>query len=143
MGKTTKKAVWILNGLILAVSILLLAGVKLIFPACGLHEDGSYGSCHWAEQAVMAAAMIMTAQALVLMIFRTGASRRGVYVGLACSGIVTALIPNVFIPLCMMPSMRCIASMRPCVMAGGILVCVLSLCGLAASRDTFYKEYDK
>ena len=133
-GQTSGTVGMILRFAVLAVSVFLAIGIKMIFPACPVHEDGAFGSCHWAEQAVLAAAIMMTAQAVILVIARSRSAQRAVSAGIAACGIVTMFIPNVLIPLCMMPSMRCLASMRPWVLVCGIVTVVLSLVNLFLNR---------
>ena len=45
---------------LLLLSLALCLGVKLVFHACGMKEDGSYMNCHWAEQAVFAVSAGLT-----------------------------------------------------------------------------------
>lgn len=129
------KAGMILNMILLLVSILLMIGVKWIFGACGMHDDGAYGSCHWAEQAVFGMGIVLTVQSLVLLISKNKAVQRAGGIGICAAGIVTALIPNGLIPLCVMPSMRCLSAMRPCVLVCAVVIAVLGVCILLVNRE--------
>ena len=48
-------------GIVMTVlSLLLTIGSKTIFSACGPKEDGSWMTCHWAEQAVFGMGIVLT-----------------------------------------------------------------------------------
>ena len=106
--------------LLLVLNIALCAGVKLLFHACGAKDDGSFMSCHWAEQAVFAVSVGLAA-AGVLRLFLNRQAKAGAALVMSLVSVVTALIPGIFIRLCMMNDMRCHAVMRPAV----VIVCVL------------------
>lgn len=120
----------ILELVMLVVSIVLIIGAETFFRACGIHDDGNYGSCHWAQQAVLAAGMILMLQFLILLIVQERKANAAVSLCAACTSVVTALIPNVFISLCMMPSMRCNAVMRPWVIGLCAVLAVLGIVNL-------------
>ena len=88
MEHTGNKQNRILPILILAVSVFLTAGVKVIFSACGMHDDGTYGSCHWAEQAVMAAGIIVAFQALMLVAGKAAAVQKALSFTVLVSAVV-------------------------------------------------------
>lgn len=117
----------ILGAAAAAVSLFLTIGVKTIFHACGAHEGGAFGSCHYAEQAVFAAGIAMTVQCIILLAAKSRSSQAPLSAAICALAIVTAIIPNAFIPLCMMPSMRCLAIMRPAVICCSAAVAVISL----------------
>ena len=119
---------------VLLVSICLTVGVKTLFHACGIHEDGQYGPCRWAEQAVMAAGIMLSLQSLVLVLFRSPASKKAVSVCIGICAVITALIPNVFIKLCAMPSMNCLSSMQPFTVICCVVIVILCLIHLLISR---------
>lgn len=110
----------ITDSLLLLFSLALCIGVKCLFHACGAKDDGSFMSCHWAEQAVFALSLGMTAGS-VLRLFLNRQAKAGAALMLSVTAVMTALLPGVFIRLCMMQEMRCHAVMRPAV----IIVCVL------------------
>ena len=103
-------------GIILTVlSLLLTVGVKLIFPACGPKEDGTWMACHWAEQAVFGMGIALTTISVVVLI--TGGSRvsAGAAIALISAAAVTVITPGILINLCMMQNMRCHTVMSPAV----------------------------
>lgn len=106
--------------LLLVGSIVLCAGIKLAFHACAPKDDGSWMACHWAEQAVFASAIGMCITA-VLRLFLGARERAGAALAMSVTAVMTALLPGIFIHLCMMDTMRCHAVMRPAV----IILCAL------------------
>lgn len=119
----------ILGIVILAICLVITLGVEFMFHSCGAHDDGSYMACHWAQKAVMAAGIILAIQAAALVITKERKLQAIISSCIACGAIVTALIPNIIINLCMMPTMHCNAVMRPwtivcCVVL--FIVCVIN-----------------
>ena len=117
---------------VLVIALLSAAGVKTVFGAC-VHEDGSFGACHWAAQAVFAMNLLLAAQSLCALLFaiRNPASARGLFLAMTLTAAAAALIPGPVISLCMMASMRCRALMRPAVSILAALSAAVSLAGFA------------
>ncbi len=120
----------ILGIAILVICLVIIFGVEFIFHSCGAHDDGSYMACHWAQKAVMTAGIILAIQAAALVFTKERKLQTVMSSCIACGAIVTALIPNVIINLCMMPTMHCNAVMRPwtiicCVVL--FIVCIINV----------------
>ncbi|HCJ42381.1 DUF4418 family protein [uncultured Ruminococcus sp.] len=132
-----RKAIeWILGVLLLGCSLCLSVGVKLVFHACGPKDDGSFMTCHWAEQAVLVIGGAMTVISLLVLFVTNGGMRRGLALALAPLGIGAALIPNTMIKLCMMNDMHCHAVMKPAVIIFGITAAVLgAVYALVGKKD--------
>ena len=112
---------------LLVFSAALCLGVKLVFHACGMKEDGSWMNCHWAEQAVFAISIGLTVTAgLRLLLSRQ--VKAGAALAMSVVSVMTALLPGVFVRLCMMDTMRCHAVMRPAVI---ILCALIAVTGIA------------
>ena len=107
---------------LLLLSAALCLGSKLLFHACGPKEDGSWMSCHWAEQTVFLMSIGLTVVSAVRLCLSRPA-KAGAALAMSVMSVATALIPGIAIRLCMMDTMRCHAVMRPA---------VLILCGLIA-----------
>ena len=74
----------LITGFVMAgLSILLFVGVGTFFAPCGVHEDGSFGACHWAGQAVMAAGIVLLAMSIIHIIAKTGKSKAYVSICIA------------------------------------------------------------
>ena len=117
----------------LILSISLCLGSKLVFHACGAKDDGSFMSCHWAEQAVFAVSAGMTVTA-VLRLFLDRQAKAGAALAMSISAAVTALIPGFVIRLCMMDTMHCHAVMRPAVVILSVLLAVTGIVDFVRSR---------
>ena len=111
-----------ITGMILTIlSLVLTIGVKTFFSACGPKEDGSFMTCHWAEQAVLAMGIALTAMSVILLIMGSSKAGFGAALSILAAAGMTVLIPGVMIDLCMMPQMHCHVAMRPAV----IVLCAL------------------
>ena len=120
--------------LLLILSIVLTVGVKTFLRPCGMHDDGTYGSCHHAGQVILILGIIMVVQSLLLLFIKN--RRAGLVISLTVLpvSIVTALIPGRIIRLCMMASMRCNAVMKPAVTILGVLIALLALVNALLQR---------
>ena len=118
---------------LLVFSAALCLGVKLVFHACGMKEDGSWMNCHWAEQAVFAISIGLTVTAgLRLLLSRQ--AKAGAALAMSVVSVMTALLPGVFVRLCMMDTMRCHAVMRPAVIILCALIAVTGIAGAVTGR---------
>lgn len=117
----------ILNAAAILLSIFLAAGVKLVFHACGPKEDGSWMHCHTAENTVSICAVGMTLLLFSVLLLR---NRKGAFVLSLLSAavaVVTALLPNTIIHMCMMTNMRCHAVMKPTVIILSVMIALISV----------------
>ena len=112
------------------VSIFLMLGIKLIFPACGMHDDGTYSSCHTASQVIWWMALAMAVIWILFTIINNRIISTVISGVSILAGIFCALIPGTIVNLCMMPTMRCQSTMKPFVIACGAVVAVLSIINL-------------
>ena len=119
------------------LSLLLTVGVKTFFSACGAKDDGSFMTCHWAEQAVFAAGIALTLMSVIVLIAGSDNAGFGAAVSILALAGVTAIIPGVLIDLCMMPQMHCHVVMRPAV----TVVCALII--VTAAVHAFMQAHKK
>lgn len=112
----------IANTALLLLCAAFCAGIKLVFHACPKKPDGTFMSCHWAEQSVFAFSLALTAMAVLLLIVRNKKTKTGIALAMIPAAAVTALIPNVMIKLCMMENMRCHSTMRPAVIVFSVVI---------------------
>ncbi|MBQ4465150.1 MAG: DUF4418 family protein [Oscillospiraceae bacterium] len=127
------KKLTVTDVILLVLSTALCLGVKLVFHACGPKEDGSWMTCHWAEQAVFAVSIGMMAIAVVRL-FLERREKAGAALAMSLMGVMTALIPNVMIRLCMMSEMRCHAVMHPAVVILSVLTAIAGAADFVLSR---------
>ena len=130
------KKIRVTDILLPVLSLVLCLGVKLVFPACGPKEDGTWMACHWAEQAVFAVSLALAAMA-VLRFFVHSGMKKGISLAMIPAAAVAAVIPGCLINLCIMDTMDCHAKMRPAV----IVCCVLII--LAAGADLLLRRKEE
>ncbi len=105
---------------LLLLSILIAAGSVSFLGPC-VHEDGTFGSCHWAGQAMLGIGLLLCLQSLAALLFRDGRIRVGLFLSCLMTAILGLVTPGTLIDLCRMSTMRCRSLMRPA---------MLILCGL-------------
>ena len=111
------------GGIIVCLSLLLAVGSATFFGPC-VHEDGSFGSCHWAGRMITAEAVLLAVLGLLMILF----SGREVQTGLSAAAVLLALMtfltPEKLIGLCMMSTMRCQMLLKPAcrILSSGILI---------------------
>lgn len=105
--------------------VILVVGLLTFARACGVHDDGSMGSCHWAARAVLGASVVGLLLSLVRIFERDEGERRGLSLSVALLGALVAVIPGCLIDLCAVPTMRCHTVMRPFVMGLGVVIAVV------------------
>ena len=118
----------------LLLSAVTAAGSVSFLGPC-VHEDGSFGSCHWAGQAMLGIGLLLAALSLTALLVKDGSLRAGILFAAAAAAVLGIFIPGTLISLCGMATMRCRAVMRPAMMllcALTALSCLLS--GIAAYR---------
>ena len=97
-----------LVALLLALAIAI--GSQTFMGAC-VHDDGSFGACHWASRALLGVGGLLAALALSAMCVPS--ARLGLYIAMALTCILGILTPGTLIALCQMATMRCRALMQP------------------------------
>ncbi len=95
---------------ILILSLIIIIGSQTFLSPC-VHEDGSFGPCHWAGQTLLGlgcVTFILTALALCLK-----CARLGIYLSTLPVCVLGILTPGTLIDLCRMSTMRCRMVMQP------------------------------
>ena len=105
-----KHSVWPV--VIVVLAVIGAIGSMTFFGPC-VHEDGSFGACHWAGQAVTGIAALLLVISLVRLLFPDAGVRMGLSAAMIPTAVLGALMPGVLIGLCMMDNMRCHSVMRP------------------------------
>lgn len=117
--------------IVLVLSILIAVGSQSFLGAC-VHEDGSFGACHWAARAVL---VLGAAQAVVaLMALIMPGARQGLYLAMLPVSVAGLLTPGTLIDICKMNTMRCRMVMRPAMLVLFALTLVAALAGCMAVR---------
>lgn len=120
-----------------AIIILVLALVVAIGSASFLgpcvHEDGSFGACHWAGRALTGVGGLTAVLALLALALPK--ERRGIYLAILPTSALGLMIPGTLINLCKMDMMRCRMVMRPAMLILCAAALALSLVGWLICRE--------
>ena len=118
--------------IILVLALLSAIGVQTFLRPC-VHDDGSFGTCHWAGQVLFGLSLVIAAESLTALLRKDFALRRGLYLAMAFTAVLGLLIPGTLIKLCSMADMRCRMIMRPAVMILYFLILVSAAAGMLLS----------
>lgn len=120
--------------IITALAIAAAVGIRTFISPC-IHEDGAFGSCHFAGQAVFGLSLLMTAEGVLAAVWNNAGVRRGIFLSVLLAGILGILIPGTLIGLCSMAAMRCRAVMRPAVTILFSLMCAAAAGGIISTGE--------
>ena len=112
---------------ILILSLVIAIGSITFLSPC-VHEDGSFGSCHWAGQALLGLGCVLGALATLALFVKR--ARLGVYLSALPVCALGILTPGTLIGLCRMSAMRCRMVMQPAMI---LLFSAALLCALAGA----------
>ena len=96
--------------ILLVISLVIAIGSQSFLSPC-VHEDGSFGVCHWAGQALLGLGCVLGVLAVLSLLSRS--TRFGVYLSALPLCVLGILIPGTLIGLCHMSTMRCRMVMQP------------------------------
>ena len=115
--------------LIFVLALAVAVGSQTFLSPC-VHEDGSFGSCHWAGQALLGVGLLLAALALLSWV------RTDVYLAILPAALLGCLTPGTLIPLCKMSAMRCRSVMQPAMILLCAVIALLALIGYAVNRKS-------
>lgn len=118
----------------LVLAVLAAAGVKSFAGPC-VHEDGSFGPCHWAGQALFGLSIVIAAESVIVLWRKDAGLRRGLYLAMMLTAMLGILMPGTLISLCVMESMRCRMIMRPAMLVLYALMFVSATTGALLSKE--------
>jgi len=96
--------------ILLALSLVIAIGSRTFLSPC-VHDDGSFGPCHWAGQNLLGLGCALGALAILALMMPR--AQLGVYVSALPVCILGILTPGTLIDLCRMSAMRCRMVMQP------------------------------
>ena len=140
--KERNKSTFVIGFVILAAAAVAAAGSRSFLGAC-VHEDGSFGSCHWAAQAVFGTALLMAAQSASCLLQMDASARKGIFLSMVFTAILGILLPGPLIGLCGMATMSCRALMRPAMTVLFALMGILSAAGVFLERNGITKDRER
>ena len=118
--------------IILVLALIMAIGSQSFLGPC-VHEDGSYGACHWAGRMLLGVGGLLAVLALLALVLPK--ERRGLYLAMVPASLLGLLTPGTLIALCGMATMRCRMVMRPAMMILSGLALVFSLAGWLIERN--------
>ena len=120
--------------IVLILALFTAVGVRTFLGPC-VHDDGTFGACHWAGQALFGLSLVVAAEAAAAAVLGGAGVRRGLYIAVLLSAVLGLLIPGTLISLCGMATMRCRALMRPAMMILCALMGVSAAAGIILSGE--------
>ena len=123
----------------LVLSVVIAAGSISFLGPC-IHEDGSFGACHWAGQTLFGIGILLAAESLFVLLCVNSRTRQGIYGSMLLTAVLGCLIPGTLIDLCHMETMRCRALMQPAMIILCALTGMISLIGFFLERRKAGKQ---
>ena len=118
---------------LLVLSLVIVIGSQSFLSPC-VHEDGSFGPCHWAGQTLMGLGCVVGILAILSLCVQK--ARLGTYMSALPVCGLGILTPGTLIDLCHMSTMRCRMVMQPAMI---ILFSAALLCALVGAILTARK----
>ncbi len=113
--------------IMLTISLIIVIGSQTFLSPC-IHEDGTFGPCHWAGQTLLGLGLVTGALAALALCVQK--ARFGVFLSSLPICMLGILTPGTLIDLCHMSTMRCRMVMQPAMI---ILFAAALLCALAGA----------
>lgn len=119
-----------ISDLIFAIlNILFFLGITFVFHACAQKDDGSWMTCHYAQNIITLSSVIGMILSII-NIFVNVQIKLGIYISTFVIAIGTLFVPGKLIPLCMMSDMRCNSITKPSTIIFAIIIALFSLTNL-------------
>ena len=118
---------------LLVLSLVIVIGSQSFLSPC-MHEDGSFGPCHWAGQTLMGLGCVVGILAILSLCVQK--ARLGTYMSALPVCGLGILTPGTLIDLCHMSTMRCRMVMQPAMI---LLFSAALLCALTGAIFTARK----
>jgi hypothetical protein len=99
--------------LLVITNLVFLIGLRTFASACGMKEDGTWMTCHWAMQALSGMAAVLLADSVLNLILQDPKIKTGIMAAMIPAAILCIILPENLIGLCMMDTMHCHTVMRP------------------------------
>ena len=109
---------------VLTLSLVIGIGAMTFLSPC-IHEDGSFGPCHWAGRALLGLGYVLCVLAVLSLAVKR--ARPGVFFSEIPVCVLGILTPGKLIDLCHMSTMRCRMVMQPAMILlfSAALMCAL------------------
>lgn len=97
---------------ITAVNVLFFLGIRFIFHSCPAKADGSFMTCHYAQNVVLFSLCVLALISLV-NIFVNAQIKKGLLISCIILALASVLIPGHLVALCHSAQMRCHMITKP------------------------------
>ncbi len=125
MGK--HKSTDVIGIILLAVSGVMILGMKTFFKPCAKMENGSWRVCHWASQGVLGMGILLAVLALLLILMRSTDTKKGLALAIIPTALLNFLVPDHLMSLCAKETLRCHTSMLPAVRVLSLVIAGVAL----------------
>lgn len=129
--------------IIIVLGVVLAAGSRLWFSACGVQEDGSYMACHWAEVTVSFLGIVLAVQGVTALFIKERKAQGAVFAAAVPVALLSCFIPGTIISICAMSAMYCRSALRPATIAIGAVITVVALLGAIYGLKGTKKDEDE
>ncbi len=120
--------------ILLALSLIIAIGSQTFLSPC-VHEDGSFGACHWAGRALLGLGCGLGMISVISLCVNR--ARFGAYLSALPVCVLGVLTPGTLMDLCRMSTMRCRMVMQPAMI---ILFSISLICALTGAILTARKQ---
>ncbi len=119
--------------IVLILALIAAIGSQSFLGPC-VHEDGSFGACHWAGRALLGVGGLLAVLALLALLLPR--CREGLCLAMALTSVLGLLVPGPLVSLCGMSTMRCRMVMQPAmiILFSAALLCALTGAILSARK---------
>ena len=131
--KKNKKSL-IPSVIIVILAVIAAVGSRSFLGPC-VHEDGTFGVCHWAGQALFGLSLVLALEGVAAVLLKKPAVRKGLFLAMLPTGILGMLLPGTLISLCSMKTMRCQTIMRPSMLILFGVLSVIAIVGCLSARE--------
>ena len=125
--------------LVFVLSVVIAVGSVSFLGPC-VHEDGTFGVCHWAGRSLFGIGLLLAAESLFALLCGDSRMRQGVFVPIFFTSCLGCLTPGTLIDLCHMATMRCRALMQPAMLILCAMTALVSLIGFFLERRKAAKQ---
>ena len=112
--------------ILLAAALVTAIGSQTFLSPC-VHEDGSFGPCHWAGQTLLGLGCVLGVMAVLCLCVKR--ARQGAYLSALPVCLMGIATPGTLIDICHMSTMRCRMVMQPAMIILFSLALITALTG--------------
>ena len=117
--------------MVLILALVMAIGSQTFLGPC-VHEDGSFGPCHWAGRMLLGVGGLLAVLAALALALPK--ERPGLLLAMIPAAVMGLLAPGTLISICGMATMRCRMVMRPAMLILCALMTAAALAGWLLER---------